>query len=50
MRTYKVARGPHYDADKTQYPNLTNNSFYTLFPVKGIMSCKQIIPSHIYIR
>jgi len=36
MRTYKVTRGPHCDADATM--NLTRNSFCNLFPAKGIIS------------
>ena len=36
-------QGPHYDADATMVPDLTRNSFYILFPAKGIMSYRQII-------
>ena len=32
MRTYKVTRGSHFDADaKTAVPELTRNKFYILF-------------------
>jgi len=38
MSTYKVTRGPHYNADTTMaVPELTRNSFYILFPVKGTL-------------
>jgi len=30
--------------------HLTRNSFYILFPAKGIMSCRQVISSRLYIR
>jgi len=48
MRTYKITRGPHYDADATiAVPELTRNSFYILFPAKGIMNYRQIISSRL---
>jgi len=51
MSTYMVTRGPHYDADATMaVPELTRNSFYILFPVKGIMNYRQIISSRLYVR
>jgi len=51
MRTCKVTRGPHYDADETiAVPELTKNSFYILFPAKGIMNYRQIISSRLYVR
>jgi len=37
-RTYKVTRGPHYEADATMAVHeLTRNSFYILFLAKDIM-------------
>jgi len=32
------------------YLNLAINSFYSLFPMKDITSCRQIISSHLYVR
>jgi len=31
-------------------PELTRNSLYILFPVKGIMNYRQIISSRLYVR
>jgi len=46
MGTYKVARGPHYDAEAAMaVPECTRNSFYILFPAKGVMNYRQIISS-----
>jgi len=46
MRTYKVTRVPHYETDATvEAPELTGNSFYILFPAKGIMNYMKIISS-----
>jgi len=51
MRTSEVTRGPHYDADETiAVPELTENSFYILFPRKGIMNYRQIHSSRFYVR
>jgi len=51
MRTYKVTRGPPYNADATMSVlELTTNSFYILFPAKGIVNHRQIISSCLYIR
>jgi len=51
MRTCKVTRGPHYDADVTvAVRELTKNSFYILFPAKGVMNYRQIISSRLYVR
>jgi len=48
MRTYKVTRGPNYEADATvEVPELTRNSFYVLFPAKGIMNYMKIISSRL---
>jgi len=33
-----------------RYLNLTRNSFYIMFPVKGIVSYMQIIFSRLYVR
>jgi len=33
-----------------RYQNLTTNSFYILFPARGIMSYKQIISGRLYVR
>ena len=33
-----------------RYLNLTRNSFYILLPAKGIVSYRQIISSHLYVR
>jgi len=50
MRTCKVTRGPHYDADETiAVPELIKNSFYILFPAKGIMSYRLVISSRLYV-
>jgi len=50
IRTFKVTRGPHYDADTTVgVPELTRNSFYILFPANGIMKYKQIIYGRLYV-
>jgi len=44
--TYKVTRGPHFDAEATiALPECTRNSFYMLFPAKGVMNYRQIISS-----
>jgi len=44
----EVTRGTHYDADATMaVPELTRNSFYILFPAKGIMNYRQIISSRL---
>jgi len=48
MRTYKVTRGPHYDADATVA--VPEPKFYILFHEKGIMNYMQIISSHLYVR
>jgi len=46
MGTYKVTRAPHYDAEATiAVPECTRNSFYILFPAKGVMNYRQIISS-----
>jgi len=51
MSTYNVTRGSHYDADATMaVPELTRNSFYILFPAKGIMNYRQIISIRLYVR
>ena len=51
MRTHKVTRGPHYIADATMsVSELAGNSFYILFPAKGIMNYRQIISSRLYVR
>jgi len=48
MRTYKVTCGPHYDADTAvAVPELTSNSFYILFPAKGVINFRQIISSRL---
>jgi len=50
MRTYEVARGPHYDADAIiEIPKLTRNSFYILFPVEGIINYRKINSGHLYV-
>jgi len=50
MGSYKVTRGPHYDADATMtVPELTRNSFYILFIVKRVRNCRQIICSRHYV-
>jgi len=33
-----------------RYLNLTKNSFYILFPAEIIMSYRQIISSHLFVR
>jgi len=33
-----------------QYLNLTRNSFYILFPAKGIVSYRQVVSSRLYVR
>jgi len=33
-----------------RYLNLTRNSFYILFPAKGIVSYRQIISNRLYVR
>jgi len=33
-----------------QYPKITKNSFFILFPVGGIVSCREIAPSLLYVR
>ena len=48
MRTYKVTRGLHYDADATI--TVLELNFYSLFPAKGIMNYRQIISSRLYVR
>jgi len=51
MRTYKLTLGPHYVADATMsVPELTRNSFYILFPAKGVMNYKHIISGRLYVR
>jgi len=51
MRTYKVTRESRYDADPiSAVPELARNSFYILFPAKGIVSYRQIISRSIYVR
>jgi len=51
MKTYKVTCGPHYNADATTAVfELTKRAFASLFPVKGIMNCRQIISSRLYLR
>jgi len=51
MRTSEITRGPHYDADETiAVPELTEKSFYVLFPAKGIMNYRQIISSRLFVR
>jgi len=47
MRTYKVTRGPHYDAEATI--TVLELKFYILFPTKGIMNYRQIISSGLYV-
>jgi len=50
MKTYEVTRRPHYDVDATiAVPECTRNSFYILFPAKGILSYWQIISSRLYV-
>jgi len=50
MRTYKVTRGPHYEADATMAVHeLTRNSFYIFFPAKDIMVYRQIISSRLHV-
>jgi len=50
MKTYKVTRGPQYDADATMaVPELTRNNYYILFLVKGIVNYRQIICSCLYV-
>jgi len=51
IQAYKVIQGPHYDAVTQQwrFVNLTRNSFYVLFPEKGIVSYRQIISSRLYV-
>jgi len=50
MRSYKVTRGPHYDADAiVAVPELTRNSFYILFPAKGTLNYRPIISSRLYV-
>jgi len=48
MRTYKVTRGPHYDADATVA--VLELKFYIFFPAKGIMNIRQFISSRLYVR
>jgi len=51
MRTYKISRGPHYDAYATiAVLEPTRNSFYTLFPAKGFINYSQSISSRLYVR
>ena len=51
MRTCKVTRGPHYDADETiAVPEFTKSRFYILLPSKGIMNYRHIISSRLYVR
>jgi len=48
MKTYKATQGPHYDGDpKIAVSECTRNSFYILFPAKGIMNYRQIISSRL---
>jgi len=46
MRTYKVNRGPHYDADAT----IAAPELNFLFTAKGIMNYRQYISSRLYVR
>jgi len=48
MRTYKVTREPHYDADATI--TVLELKFYILFPAKGIMNYRQITSSRLNVR
>jgi len=51
MRSYKVTGGAHYDGDATTaVPDIPLNSFYILFPAKGIMSYSQIISCRLYVH
>ena len=51
MGTYKVARGPHYDAEAAMaVPECTRNSFYILFPAKGVMNYRQIFVAVTHVR
>jgi len=52
IRTYKVTQGTHYGVVTQQWRYLifTRNSFYILFPAKGIVSYRQIISSRLYVR
>jgi len=51
MRTYKVTSGPYYDADATiAVPERTINSFYILFPAKGVMNYRKIILAVSHVR
>jgi len=45
MRTYKVTRGPHYDAaTAVAVPELTRNSFYIYFLRKlSLITCKSFL-------
>ena len=39
MRICEVTCGPHYDADTTiAVPELTRNSFFILYPAKGVIN------------
>jgi len=50
MRTCMVNHRPHYDDDATiAVTELTRNSFYILFPAKGIMNYAQINSSPLYV-
>jgi len=51
IRTYKVTQGTHYDVTQQwRYLIFTRNSFYILFPAKGMVSYRQIISSRLYVR
>jgi len=47
-----TTRGPYYEADATMaVPELYyRNSFNILFPAKGIVNYRQIIPNRLYVR
>jgi len=53
MRSYKVTRGPHYDADATVVAsdlNFTRNYLYILFLSNCIVSHRELISSLLYAR
>ena len=47
IRTYKVTRGPHYDADATIAVHELN---FTFISCESIMNYRQIIYSRLYVR
>jgi len=50
MRTYKVTRGSHYDADTTMaVPEPQSKQLLHLISCKGLMSYMQIISSRLYV-